>query len=116
LIFRELESKKEESDSESESDEEEDEEDYEEFEKRRKNRMGAGRRTGVSAESVDSSKQLKLEDVPNNPKSGEERERIMDIVANSVLLSHLDSSTQTLVTNAMFCVEKSSGDEIIREV
>jgi cAMP-dependent protein kinase regulator len=91
------------------------EEDYEEFERRAKKRTADKRRTGVSAEVSSALPKLRLEDVPHYPKSHEERERIDEILRNSILLSHLDEDTREMVVNAMQCVDIPKGETIITE-
>lgn len=76
--------------------------------------FGKGRRTSVSAETLDPENAKPLEAVVH-PKSIEERKRISDILADNILFKSLDEKQSKVLLDAMFPKEYDSGDVIIKQ-
>ncbi|EEY53736.1 uncharacterized protein PITG_22108 [Phytophthora infestans T30-4] len=76
--------------------------------------MAKGRRTSVSAETIDPLSARQFERVVH-PKSAEEREGIGRMVAENILFKSLDEKQHDIVLDAMFPKEFEPGDIIIKQ-
>ncbi|ETI34069.1 hypothetical protein, variant 1 [Phytophthora nicotianae CJ01A1] len=76
--------------------------------------MAKGRRTSVSAETIDPLSARQFERVVH-PKSAEEREGISRMVAENILFKSLDEKQHDIVLDAMFPKEFEPGDIIIKQ-
>lgn len=75
---------------------------------------GRSRRVSVSAESVDPSK-MGTESIKVVEKTPAEGARILEILSENVLFSHLDAGQKSTVAGAMFEVAHAEGDVIIQQ-
>ena len=73
-----------------------------------------GRRTSVSAETIDPNNAKTFERVVH-PKSQEERKHISEIVADNILFKSLDDKQHEILLDAMFPKEFEAGDVIIKQ-
>ncbi|KAF0686158.1 Aste57867_22010 [Aphanomyces stellatus] len=76
--------------------------------------FGKGRRTSVSAETLDPESAKPLEAVCH-PKSQEERKRISDILTDNILFKSLDEKQSKILLDAMFPKEFDIGETIIKQ-
>ncbi|DBA04978.1 TPA: hypothetical protein N0F65_006980 [Lagenidium giganteum] len=73
-----------------------------------------GRRTSVSAETIDPHSAKQFERVVH-PKSDQERQRIAKIVVENILFKSLDEKQHNIVLDAMFPKEFEPGQTIIKQ-
>lgn len=74
-----------------------------------------GRRTSVSAESLDPHNKAKPFEAVKHAKSDEERKRIHDIIRENMLFRDLDEKQTTILLDAMFPREYEEGTVIIQQ-
>jgi len=103
--------KLEDTDSEEEEDDEDDLGDMPEVPQRQ---FPKGRRTSVSAESLDSKKAKTFEAVKYE-KSDEDKQRISEIIKENILFKNLDSKQKMVILDALYPKEYKEGDVIITQ-
>lgn len=100
-------------DESSSSSDEDDYSDHLEISKAGKGKGGGNRRASVSAESY--SANAAPRELKKVPKTEQQSARILDILKQNLMFKHLDEAQATQLKDAMFSVEKVTGDTIIEQ-